>query len=126
MLLDTDELNRDVFELINDYSNTLYVSSVVAKEIIHLHKRDVIKKSRFKTSLDVLAAMKNIGIEVKLLNEHHLSQYAKMEIDTNEHNDPNDHAIIAQSISDKIPIISSDHKFKHYLGQGLELVFNRR
>ncbi|MDR1115358.1 MAG: hypothetical protein LBL33_04300 [Tannerella sp.] len=126
MLLDTDEIHRDVFELINDYSNTFYVSSIVAKEIIHLHKRDIIKKSRFKATSDVLIAMKNIGIEVKLLNENHLLQYARMDINTDEHNDPNDHAIIAQSISDKIPLISSDHKFKYYIPQGLELIFNKR
>ena len=40
--------------------------------------------------------------------------------------DPNDHIIIAQSMSDKIPIISSDRMFKEYIGQGLEFVYNRR
>ena len=43
-----------------------------------------------------------------------------------DHNDPNDHMIIAQSLSDKIPIISSDKKFKHYESQGLQLVLNKR
>jgi PIN domain nuclease of toxin-antitoxin system len=126
MLLYTDEIHRDISELINDYSNTFYVSSIVVKEIIHLHKRGIIKESRFKTTSDLLNAMKNTGIEVKLLNENHLLQYARMDINVNEHNDPNDHAIIAQSISDKIPLISSDHKFKHYITQGLELIFNKR
>jgi hypothetical protein len=41
--------------------------------------------------------MKNTGIEVKLLNENHLLQYARMDINTDEHNDPNDHAIFALS-----------------------------
>jgi PIN domain nuclease of toxin-antitoxin system len=94
--------------------------------IIHLHKRGIIKESRFKTARDVLTAMKNIGIEMKPLNENHLLQYANLEIKMEEHNDPNDHAIIAQAISDKIPLISSDHKFKCYIPQGLELVFNKR
>jgi PIN domain nuclease of toxin-antitoxin system len=126
ILLYTDEIHRDISEIINDYSNTFYVSSIVAKEIIHLHKRGVIKEKRFKTTEDVLTAMKNTGIEVKLLNENHLQQYARMDINTGEHNDPNDHAIIAQSISDKIPLISSDHKFKYYIPQGLKLIFNKR
>jgi len=43
-----------------------------------------------------------------------------------DHKDPNDHIIIAQSISDKIPVISSDRKFKLYEKQGLKLVFNKR
>jgi PIN domain nuclease of toxin-antitoxin system len=126
MLLYTDNIHRDVFEIMDDYSNTFYVSSIVVKEIIHLHKRGIIKEKRFKTASDILIAMKNIGIEVKLLNEHHLLQYAKMDINTGEHNDLNDHAIIAQSISDQIPLISSDHKFKSYILQGSELVFNKR
>jgi PIN domain nuclease of toxin-antitoxin system len=126
ILLYTDEIHRDVFEIIDDSSNTFYVSSIVVKEIIHLHKRGIIREKRFRTTSDVLNAMKNAGIEVKLLNENHLLQYAGMDINTDEHNDPNDHAIIAQSISDKIPLISSDHKFKYYISQGLELIFNKR
>ncbi|OAV63386.1 hypothetical protein Barb6_03775 [Bacteroidales bacterium Barb6] len=38
----------------------------------------------------------------------------------------NDHAIIAQAISDKIPLISSDTKFQYYTGQGLDFIFNKR
>jgi len=34
--------------------------------------------------------------------------------------------IIAQAISDKMPVISSDRKFKLYEKQGLQLVFNKR
>jgi PIN domain nuclease of toxin-antitoxin system len=126
MLLDTDEIHRDVFRIIDDYSNTFYVSSIVIKEIIHLHKRGIIGEFRFKSAIDVLTAIKNMGIEVKLLNETHLLQYAKMDINVNEHNDPNDHVIIAQAISDKIPLVSSDHKFKFYTSQGLDFIFNNR
>ena len=35
-----------------------------------------------------------------------------------------DHIIIAQAITNKIPVISSDTQFRHYKGQGLNLVFN--
>ena len=51
--------------------------------------------------------------------------YAGLETVT-DHKDPNDHMIIAQSISDKIPVISSDKKFKLYENHGLQLVFNKR
>jgi PIN domain nuclease of toxin-antitoxin system len=125
MLVDTDEI-WDTFKIMDDYSNTFYVSSIVVKEVIHLHKRGIIKESRFKTASGILNAMRTIGIEVKLLNENYLARYATMDIDVEKHNDPNDHAIIAQAIADKIPVISSDHKFKIYISQGLELVFNKR
>ena len=51
--------------------------------------------------------------------------YAALEI-VHGHKDPNDHVVIVQAISDKIPMISSDRQFKKYIDQGLELVFNRR
>ncbi|MCL2728032.1 MAG: hypothetical protein FWD56_06590 [Bacteroidales bacterium] len=59
------------------------------------------------------------------MNKHHLLQYAALETVAG-HRDPNDHIIIAQAISDKIPIISSDRMFKQYIKQGLEFVYNRR
>jgi PIN domain nuclease of toxin-antitoxin system len=40
--------------------------------------------------------------------------------------DMNDHAIIVQAISDKIPLISSDTRFHDYVAQGLDFVFNKR
>ena len=43
-----------------------------------------------------------------------------------EHRDPNDRLIIAQAISDKIALVSSDRKFDMYEKYGLEFVFNRR
>ena len=42
------------------------------------------------------------------------------------HKDVNDHVIIAQAISDKIPLISSDIEFENYVPQGLNFVFNKR
>jgi len=42
------------------------------------------------------------------------------------HKDPNDHIVIAQAISDRNPVISSDCMFKEYKGQGLSFVFNKR
>ncbi len=34
--------------------------------------------------------------------------------------------IIAQAISDKIPLVSSDHKFGRYVKFGLDFIFNER
>ena len=53
------------------------------------------------------------------------STYYDLRIAEN-HKDMNDHLIISQAISDKIPVISSDYKFKEYIEQGLDFVFNKR
>jgi len=52
-------------------------------------------------------------------------QYLSLQIDEN-HKDMNDHLIISQAISDKIPLISSDNKFPFYETQNLKFVFNKR
>ena len=66
-----------------------------------------------------------LGIDIVPVNRLHLLQYAALEAVAG-HKDPNDHIIIAQAISDKIPMISSDRMFKEYVRQGLEFVFNKR
>lgn len=51
---------------------------------------------------------------------------AKLEINTaEEHNDPSDYIIIAQAITMRLPLISSDRKFLFYKKQGLNLIYNK-
>jgi len=126
LLIDNDNISKDVFEIINDYDNIFYISTVVAKEIVHLHKRGVIKESRFKTSKDVLKAIERTGIIIKPLNECHIQKYAEINIPVEKHNDPNDHVIIAQAIAERIPVISSDRKFELYASQGLKFIYNQK
>ncbi len=40
--------------------------------------------------------------------------------------DPSDHIIIAQAITEHIPLVSSDLKFPLYRQQGLNLVLNKK
>jgi PIN domain nuclease of toxin-antitoxin system len=59
-----------------------------------------------------------MGIIIKPVTRKHLECYSDLDV-IQKHNDPNDHMIIAQAISDKIPLISSGQKFKCYISQGL-------
>ena len=122
---DDDNISRDVRYILKDYSNRFYVSSVVVRELIHAYKTGDIKDSDIKSVKALFDAMEKSDIEIVPMNKYHLLQYAALET-ASGHKDPNDHIIIAQAISDKIPIISSDRKFKEYVWQGLEFVFNRR
>jgi PIN domain nuclease of toxin-antitoxin system len=125
LLKEYDNIHRDVWKIIDDYSSLLYVSAVAVKELIHLYKTGDIKDKDFKTAKDLLDAIEKSEIEIKPLNRYHLSKYAEMDI-VKGHKDPNDHIIIAQAMSDKIPLISSDHQFPFYAEQGLSCVFNKR
>jgi PIN domain nuclease of toxin-antitoxin system len=122
---DYDNISHDVEHILRDYSNRFYVSSVAVQELIHVHKTNGIKDIGIKSVKVLFETMENLGIEIVPMNRYHLLQYATLETVAG-HKDPNDHIIIAQAISDKIPIISSDRKFKEYVGQGLEFVYNRR
>jgi PIN domain nuclease of toxin-antitoxin system len=47
-------------------------------------------------------------------------------VNNDYHKDPSDHLIIAHSITEKLPLISSDQRFPYYTEQGLDLIFNKR
>jgi len=122
---DYESISRNVERILDDYSNRFYASSVVVRELIHLYKTGDIEHKDLKSVKSLFDAMDKLGIEIVPMNKYHLMQYADMEV-ISGHKDPNDHIIISQAISDKIPIISSDNKFKEYVGQGLEFVLNKR
>ena len=119
------ELSRDVEDILDDYSNRFYVSSVAVQELIYAHKAGDIRDADHKSVKDLFHSMEHLGVEIVPTNKYHLLKYAELETVAG-HKDPNDHIIISQSIADKIPIISSDRKFKEYVGQGLQFIFNRR
>ena len=102
-----------------------YVSSVVVRELILLYKNGEVEKQKYKTYKEIFDAIEVLNYQIKPVTKQHLFAYAELTPVSN-HKDPNDQMIIAQSISDKIPVISSDRKFKLYENQGLQLVFNKR
>ena len=123
-----DNLDNDTSAILTDYENIFYVSSVVIRELLLLYKEGDFSSVRYNFYKDykaIFTAIEELDIEIKPVTKQHLFSYAEL-VPAAGHKDPNDHMIIAQSISDKIPLISSDHAFKYYQKQGLQLVFNKR
>ena len=121
-----DNIHRDIRIILESYSNVLLVSSVVVEELLFLFRiGKFTPKSTYKTERTITNAIKDLGIETVYFNEKHFSEYEKLEIPEN-HKDMNDHLIISQAISDKIPLISSDSKFPFYEKQKLKFIFNKR
>ncbi|GHT43677.1 hypothetical protein AGMMS49965_17930 [Bacteroidia bacterium] len=120
-----DDLSSKVVDILNDCVNTIYVSSVAVQELILLYRIGKMEHLHFKSEADILARIKDLDVEIVFFNEYHLAKYAKLEI-VPGHKDMNDHAIIAQAMSDKIALISSDKEFVNYTVQGLNFVFNKR
>jgi PIN domain nuclease of toxin-antitoxin system len=104
----------------------LFISSVVIQELLFLFRIGKFTPNAiYKTESAIIKAVNNLGIKTVYFNENHLLEYEKLQIAPN-HKDMNDHLIISQAISDKIPLISSDHEFKDYEKQKLKFVFNKR
>ncbi len=116
------KLDNDVKSILNDYSNSFYVSVVSILELIHLiQKGKIFRHNNFNAN--VFDFVNAFGLEVKYLQKEHLQVYSGLEL-TKEHNDPNDRIIVSQAICENIPLISSDRKLKAYTQYGLDLIFN--
>jgi PIN domain nuclease of toxin-antitoxin system len=122
---DDDELTAEASNILTDAENIFYISTTVVRELfLQLKEGNVIFK-KYKTAKDVLDAIDFLGYEIKPVTRSHLLAYYRFE-PYEKNKDPNDHIIVSQAISDKIPLISTDGFFRKYQSQGLDLVFNRR
>ena len=117
-----DALDNDTFNLIDDYENTIYVSSVVLSEFIYLIQYDRIKLRKRINPTEAAAFIENIlGFKIKYVDKSHITTYAELPTYP-DHADHNDRLIIAQAMTERIPVISTDTKFPLYTKHGLLLV----
>jgi PIN domain nuclease of toxin-antitoxin system len=93
---------------------------------MHLFQTGKIKHKNWKAARDIVPTIENeYNIGIKYIQKEHLMTFAALGRVDN-HNDPSDRLIIAQAITEKIPLISSDGKFRHYRKQNLQFVFNEK
>ena len=121
-------LSRDVRAILDDYDNTFCMSAESVKELIVGFNNGKLVTRYWKTAKEMVnAIIEKFYIRILPIGEEHMETYAQMELNlTEDHKDPSDHIIIAHAITNRIPLISSDKKFKFYEKQGLELVFNEK
>lgn len=121
-----DRLSDDVSAMILDYDNQLYVSMETVKELIVAYRRKGLGRKIWKTEEDIISTIQNeLCITILPIHEEHIRTYARLTINEQQgHNDPSDHLIIAHAITEKMPLISSDHKFDYYRSQGLHYICN--
>ena len=109
----------------SDYNNVFYVSSSSIFEALHLFQTGRIAPKQ-KTGDEFLNVIKTVyNLQILHTKTEHFDTFAKLPA-VPGHNDPIDRipiAIgIAQSITEKIPLISSDSKFKYY--KNLDFIYN--
>ncbi|MCL2649774.1 MAG: type II toxin-antitoxin system VapC family toxin [Candidatus Azobacteroides sp.] len=118
------DISDDIKNIFENYENTVYVSSESVKEFVHLVQNKKIKLPKEQITLDVFDLIEDkLGFVVKYVNKEHLRTLAKLAL-VEGHNDPSDRLIISQSLTEKMPLISSDTKFPKYRKQGLNLIVN--
>ncbi|WP_418894772.1 type II toxin-antitoxin system VapC family toxin [Limibacterium fermenti] len=125
-----EEMDVNVWTKLKDYSSILYASNFAVQELLFLFRIGKLKYKKFdshyKCENDILKSLiEDNGLEIVYFNACHFKAYKSLQI-AEDHKDMNDHAIIAQAIADRIPLISSDHEFQNYTEQGLDFILNRR
>ena len=125
-----NELRPFVLEILQDSKNSFYASSISLLEIAQLYR-----KKRFKgvdyTIVDtgekfIKQILKAVYL-VKILPFEDKQAFVAGRLDfVSKHNDPNDLAILAHAISEKMTIISCDDKFPEYQKQGAKVIHNQR
>lgn len=124
-----NSINADIRAIVKDYDTTLLSSNICALELLHLIQIGKISvpnnKDIRKASVAAFKVLEQIGVTFVSFNEKHIKEMIDLPL-YDDHRDPNDRMVIAQSISDRIPLISSDRKFSRYERYGLDFIFNDR
>jgi len=121
-----EQLTAEVEDILDDHGNRIYVPSKCLEEVIYLSQSRKIKSKRWKTAEGLIDfVVKEMGFGIKSAGEEHLRTLARLPLFP-DHKDPTDRIIVAQAITEKTPLISSDRKFHYYVKHGLDFVFNKR
>jgi PIN domain nuclease of toxin-antitoxin system len=119
------ELTAEVRDILDDYGNRIYIPSKCVEELIYHQQSGKIDIAEWKDAESIIDFIKDSNFGIKYVAEEHLRTLAKLPL-YGDHKDVTDRIAIAQSITEKIPLISSDRKFHYYKKHGLRLVFNTR
>ncbi len=123
---DGEDLDRDTYELITDYINTLFTCPICVHEFIYLRQSGKISIGKeWKKDIDVVQRLSEFDVKITPITAKHLQAEEKLPL-VDKHKDPLDRFIVAQAISDKAMLISSDMKFPQYEKFGLKLHLNKR
>ena len=128
LVSDRDMLTRDVLAILEDPENLKYLSIVSLQELITAFRTKGLLSNIWKTEAEMISFVLNDpSVEIDNTDVNVIRTLAALQVnEAQEHKDPFDHIIIAQAISHKMTLVSSDTKFPFYRKQGLRLVENIR
>ena len=122
-------IGDDVRGVIKDYDTLLLSSSVCFAELVHLIQIGKVRipgqKDVRKASVLALKRLEELGVSMVPTTMEHIKSLMELPL-YDDHRDPNDRLIIAQAMSDRVTLISSDRKFVRYGRYGFDFIFNER
>lgn len=125
-ILDKEQLTKKVQDILDDYSNELYIASESIREIVELLRAGKIHFDEWKPAKKVIDYIKNeTPIIIKYAKEEHYKTYSELPW-FDDHKDPRDRMIIAHAITENFTLISSDTKFSRYVKYGLDWIHNKK
>ena len=122
---DFDEIDNDILTEFENYENTFIISSESVREISLLIRGGKIDFRLWRDYADVESSVNEHGFEVRYVDKSHIKTFYGLEFAPG-HRDPFDLMIVAQAITEKLTLISSDTDFPFYTKQGLYLKQNFR
>lgn len=105
-------LSAEIYEILNNPKNIIWIGQVSIYEIAI--KKAIGKFETFTISIDDLVEqIKTDGFQILHIKNSHIARYGDIPL-LEIHKDPFDRLILATALSENIPVISSDEKFKNY------------
>jgi PIN domain nuclease of toxin-antitoxin system len=104
-----ESLDKDISAIFDDYENLIYVSSEVIKETMHLIRYGKIDVKQWKKPSDVWKSIEDWKFNIDYVKKEHIDTLGNL-ITAKDHKDPVDHIIIAQAMTNKVPLFSTKPK----------------
>lgn len=121
-----DEISADILDVLEDYNNEIYTSSICVAELVQLFRIDKIKPNKNQSLSEIRKTVEEqFFIKILPFSKDHVNVLANLEIAEN-HKDPFDHMIISHAMTEKLCLISSDKMFEKYTSQNLNFLYNKR
>jgi PIN domain nuclease of toxin-antitoxin system len=109
---DNRRLSSEIYDILNNPKNIIWIGQVSIYEIAI--KKAIGKFETFTISIeDLVEQIKTDGFQILAIKNSHLARYGDIPL-LEIHKDPFDRLILATALSENIPVISSDEKFKNY------------
>ena len=124
LITSSDVTTVDFWNVLDDPEAMLYASFETARElIVHFNNKKLLSKY-WQTADQMLTSIEqDYSIEFLPLRRDTAFTYSRLTLnDADDHRDPSDHIIIAHAITERLTLLSSDHKLSFYRSQGLDLL----